>query len=201
VPGQRKQELIASNYQTSVPIVLLTDHQMIHGCINKDEQCQRLLFERYAGKMLTVCLRYATDRMEAEDILQDAFVKVYKNITQFKFEGSFEGWVRKIVVNTALKYCQKKKIRFDEVKPDTTSDGVLEPSAYSHISETELLQMIHNLPEGYKVVFNLHIIEGYSHEEIARILNIKDSTSRSQLVKARRFLQNEILKLQKSIAV
>jgi RNA polymerase sigma factor (sigma-70 family) len=174
---------------------------MIHGCINKDEQCQRLLFERYAGKMLTVCLRYATDRMEAEDILQDAFIKVYKNISQFKFEGSFEGWVRRIVVNTALKYCQKKKIRFDEVKPDTTGDGVLEPSAYSHISENELLKMIHNLPEGYKVVFNLHIIEGYSHEEIGVMLNIKDSTSRSQLVKARRFLQNEIFKLQKSIAV
>lgn len=151
--------------------------------------------------MLTVCLRYATDRMEAEDILQDAFIKVYRNISQFKFEGSFEGWVRRIVVNTALKYCQKKKMKFDEVQPDSTQAGGLEPSAYTHLNETEIMKLIHNLPEGYRLVFNLHVIEGYSHEEIAVMLNIKDSTSRSQLVKARRYLQNEILKMQKSIAV
>ncbi len=185
----------------NVPILILTDHQLIHGCIKKDEQCQRQLFERFAGKMLTVCLRYATDRMEAEDILQDAFIKVYRNISQFKFEGSFEGWVRRIVVNTALKYCQKKRMKFDEVQPDAPAVSGLEPSAYTHLNEAELLKMIHNLPEGYKLVFNLHVIEGYSHEEIAVMLNIKDSTSRSQLVKARRFLQNEIIKVQKSIAV
>ncbi len=139
--------------------------------------------------------------MEAEDILQDSFVKIFRNLKQFKFEGSFEGWIRRIVVNTALKHCQKKKVKFDEIKPDVTQAGSLEPQAYQHLGETDLLQLIHKLPEGYKVVFNLHIIEGYSHEEIANLLNIKDSTSRSQLVKARRYLQNEILKLQKSIAV
>ncbi|MFT3843924.1 MAG: sigma-70 family RNA polymerase sigma factor [Lacibacter sp.] len=179
----------------------MTDHQLIHGCIKNDAQCQQQLFERFAGKMLTVCLRYATDRMEAEDILQDAFIKVYKNISQFKFEGSFEGWIRRIVVNTALKCCQKKKLKFDEVKPESNYSGEMEPSAYNHLNEAELMKLIHALPEGYKVVFNLHIIEGYSHEEIAAMLNIKDSTSRSQLVKARRYLQNEILKMQKSIAV
>ncbi len=139
--------------------------------------------------------------MEAEDILQDSFVKIYRNLSQFKFEGSFEGWIRRIVVNTALKHCQKKKVKFDEIKPDVTQAGSLEPQAYQHLGENDLLQLIHKLPEGYKLVFNLHIIEGYSHEEIASLLNIKDSTSRSQLVKARRYLQNEILKLQKSIAV
>ena len=151
--------------------------------------------------MLTVCLRYAVDTMEAEDILQESFVKVYRNLSQFKFEGSFEGWVRRIVVNTALKHCQKKKIRFDEVKPDTQQGGSLEPSAYNHLGEQDLMQLINRLPEGYKIVFNLHVIEGYSHEEIAAMLNIKDSTSRSQLVKARRFLQNEIIKLHKPVAV
>lgn len=194
---QPERLLIKINY----PILILTDHQLIHGCINNNAQCQQQLFERFAGKMLTVCLRYATDRMEAEDILQDAFIKVYRNISQFKFEGSFEGWIRRIVVNTALKYCQKKKMKFDEVKPESTNAGGLEPSAYNHLSETELMKLIHQLPDGYKLVFNLHIIEGYSHEEIAEMLNIKDSTSRSQLVKARRYLQNEILKMQKSIAV
>lgn len=139
--------------------------------------------------------------MEAEDILQDSFVKIYRNLSQFKFEGSFEGWIRRIVVNTALKHCQKKKVKFDEIKPNVTQAGSLEPQAYQHLGENDLLQLIHNLPQGYKVVFNLHIIEGYSHEEIAEMLHIKDSTSRSQLVKARRYLQNEIIKLQKSIAV
>ncbi len=179
----------------------MTEHQLINGCISNDAHCQQLLFERFAGKMLSVCLRYATDRMEAEDILQDSFIKVYRNISQFKFEGSFEGWVRRIVVNTALKYCQKKKMKFEEVKPESNQAGGLEPSAYNHLNETELMKLIHQLPDGYKLVFNLHIIEGYSHEEIAEMLNIKDSTSRSQLVKARRYLQNEILKMQKSIAV
>lgn len=160
-----------------------------------------MLFERFAGKMLTVCLRYSTDRMEAEDILQDAFIKVYKNISQFKFEGSFEGWIRRIVVNTALKNCQKKRVKFDEIKPDTSNAGTQDPSVYTHLNEAELMKMINCLPDGYKLVFNLHVIEGYSHEEIASMLNIKDSTSRSQLVKARRFLQNEIQKTQKSIAV
>lgn len=160
-----------------------------------------MLFERFAGKMLTVCLRYSTDRMEAEDILQDAFIKVYKNISQFKFEGSFEGWIRRIVVNTALKNCQKKRVKFDEIKSDTSTAGSQDPSVYTHLNEAELMKMIHCLPDGYKLVFNLHVIEGYSHEEIASMLNIKDSTSRSQLVKARRFLQNEIQKIQKSIAV
>ncbi|MBX9784012.1 MAG: RNA polymerase sigma factor [Chitinophagaceae bacterium] len=149
-----------------------------------------------------MCLRYAVDTMEAEDILQESFVKVYRNLSQFKFEGSFEGWVRRIVVNTALKHCQKKKIRFDEIKPDVTQQqGSMEPSAYTHLGENDLMRLISNLPEGYKVVFNLHVIEGYSHEEIAEMLSIKDSTSRSQLVKARRYLQNEILKLQKTVAV
>lgn len=151
--------------------------------------------------MLTVCIRYAFDKMEAEDILQDAFIKVYKNISKFKHEGSFEGWIRRIVVNTALKHCSKRKLHFEEMKPDSGMDRVVDPQAYQHLSETDLLKLIHGLPEGYRIVFNLYVIEGYSHDEIASMLNIQESTSRSQLVKARRCLQNEVLKLQKSIAI
>jgi RNA polymerase sigma-70 factor (ECF subfamily) len=162
-----------------------------------DERCQRMLFERYAGKMLTVCLRYAHDRMEAEDWLQDAFVKVFRNIGQFKAEGSFEGWIRRIVVNTSLKHLQKKKIRLEEMDADKGNYQSVDPYVYSHLSEAELMKLINELPEGYKIVFNLHIIEGYSHEEIAKILGIQDSTSRSQLVKARRYLQQQILSLHK----
>ena len=175
----------------------MTEQELIHGCIQMDERCQRTLFETYAGKMLTVCLRYARDRMEAEDWLQDAFVKVFRNISQFKSEGSFEGWIRRIVINTSLKHLQKKRIRFDEVDADRGNYQSVEPYVYSHLSETELMKLINELPEGYKLVFNLHVIEGYSHDEIAAMLGIQDSTSRSQLVKARRYLQQAIISVHK----
>jgi len=176
----------------------LTEFQIIQGCIEGDASCQRLLFERYAGKMLVVCLRYATDHMEAEDILQNGFIKVFRYISQFKHEGSFEGWVRRVMVNTALKHCQKKRIRFDELHPDMQNGPSIDPYVYSHLGENDLLHLIRQLPEGYRIVFNLHIIEGYSHEEIATMLGIKDSTSRSQLVKARRMLQMAITSLHKT---
>lgn len=175
----------------------MTEQELIHGCIQMDERCQRTLFEMYAGKMLSVCLRYAKDRMEAEDWLQDAFVKVFRNIAQFKSEGSFEGWIRRIVVNTSLKHCQKKKIHFEEVDADRGNYQSADPYVYGHLSENELMKLINDLPEGYKIVFNLHVIEGYSHEEIGKILGIQDSTSRSQLVKARRYLQNAIISVHK----
>ncbi|TDX01040.1 RNA polymerase sigma factor [Dinghuibacter silviterrae] len=176
----------------------MSEHQVIQGCIEGDVRCQRMLFERYAGKMLMVCLRYASDHMEAEDILQNGFIKVFRHIGQFKYEGSFEGWVRKVMVNTALKYCQRKRIRFDELQPDMPQVPGIEPYVYSLLGEADLLHLIRQLPEGYRLVFNLHVIEGYSHEEIAGMLNIKDSTSRSQLVKARRMLQQAVTSLHKT---
>jgi RNA polymerase sigma-70 factor (ECF subfamily) len=136
--------------------------------------------------------------MEAEDILQNGFIKVFRHIRQFKYEGSFEGWVRKVMVNTALKYCQRKRIRFDELQPDMPQIPGVEPYVYSLLGEADLLHLIRQLPEGYRLVFNLHVIEGYSHEEIAGMLNIKDSTSRSQLVKARRMLQHAVMSLHKT---
>ncbi len=176
----------------------MSEHQIIRGCIEGDVRSQRKLFELYAGKMLMLCLRYATDRMEAEDILQTGFVKVYRHISQFKFEGSFEGWVRRVMVNTALKHCQKKRIRFDELQPELLPAQGVDPYVYSHLGETDVLHLIRRLPEGYRIVFNLHVIEGYSHEEIASMLGIKDSTSRSQLVKARRLLQQSITSMHKT---
>ena len=135
--------------------------------------------------------------MEAEDILQDAFLRVYKYIHQFKFEGSFEGWMRRIVVNTALKSIAKKKINFSEMTDYTNSTASIEPYAYNNLGEDVILKLISQLPDGYRLVFNLNIIEGYSHEEIGNMLKIQASTSRSQLVKARKILQNKILNIQK----
>jgi RNA polymerase sigma-70 factor (ECF subfamily) len=175
----------------------VTEFDLVKGCLREDQQCQAEVFRRYAGKMLTVCLRYARHRMEAEDILQDAFIRVYDHIGQFEFKGSLEGWIRRIVVNTALKKYNQKSFRDEAIGIDEGYDQSLEPSIYSDLHEEELLNVIAQLPDGYRVVFNLYAIEGYSHHEIAETLGIEESTSRSQLLKARRLLQQRIIDLQK----
>lgn len=177
----------------------MTEEQLIRACIKEDAFSQKEIFNRYSSRMLGVCMRYARNASDAEDILQDSFIKVFDKIHQFKFEGSFEGWIRRIVVNTALKKYSvrryEKEVSGYEFKEKDESG--LEPLAYSHLTQKELLQLINNLPDGYRVVFNLHVIEGYQHDEIATMLGIQPGTSRSQLVKARSLLQKQILQLHK----
>jgi len=177
----------------------LTEDELIRGCIKEEAICQKEVFHRYAGRMLGVCNRYAQNSADAEDILQDAFIKVFEKIHQFKFEGSFEGWIRRIMVNTALKKYSlrryEKEVSGYEIR-DRDESGI-EPSAYSHLTQKELLDLINNLPEGYRLIFNLYVIEGYQHDEIAEMLGIQPGTSRSQLVKARNMLQKQILQLRK----
>ncbi len=175
----------------------MTEYEIINGCLNDNIKCQRMLFEQYAGKMLAVCLRYTKTKMEAEDVLQEAFLRIFKYIHQFKFEGSFEGWLRRIVVNSALKNISKKRINFSEMTDYNQVSATIEPYAYSNLGEDVILKLISQLPEGYRLVFNLNVIEGFSHEEIGNMLSIQASTSRSQLVKARKILQNKILNIQK----
>lgn len=169
---------------------------MILGCIREDRDCQLEVFQRYSGKMLSVCLRYARHQMEAEDILQDAFIKVFDNLEKFQHKGSFEGWIRRIVVNTALKNFQKSSVKNERIGLEDYEDQALEPEVISNMGEKEILKLISQLPDGYRHVFNLYVIEGYSHKEIGELLSIGESTSRSQLVKARKILKNQILKLQ-----
>ncbi|UAY52263.1 RNA polymerase sigma factor [Ferruginibacter albus] len=177
----------------------MTEEQLIKACIREDASSQKEVFNRFSGRMLGVCYRYARNAADAEDILQEAFIKVFNKLHQFKFEGSFEGWIRRIVVNTALKKYSvaryEKEIVGYEVKDK--DESILEPSAYSHITQKELMDLINNLPDGYRIIFNLYVIEGYQHDEIAEMLGIQPGTSRSQLVKARTMLQKQILQLQK----
>lgn len=149
--------------------------------------------------MLGVCQRYARNSADAEDILQDAFIKVFNKVGQFKFEGSFEGWIRRIVVNTALKKYSliRYEKEFSGYEVNEGQEGKSDPVAYSHLTEKDLLVLINSLPDGYRLIFNLYVIEGYQHEEIATMLGIQPGTSRSQLVKARMMLQKQILQLQK----
>jgi len=172
----------------------LTEEELIKGCVQKKEHCQRILFDKYAGKMMSVCLRYARDEHEAQDILQVGFVKVFDYIHQFKNEGSVEGWMRRVFVSVAIRQFSKKKLRFDDMgKIDT--DAVIEDAAVlAKISEDEIHKLILQLPAGYRMVFNLNVIEGYSHEEIAAMLKIQPATSRTQLLKARKMLQGLISK-------
>ena len=146
---------------------------------------------------MTVCLRYACDQAEAEDILQESFIKVFSHIGQYRFEGSLEGWIRRIVVHTALRTLQKKKIRFMEIDEDLDLAQSVNADGLVGLSVEELLKLIGNLPDGYRLVFNLYVLEGYDHNEIAEMLKIKPATSRSQLLKARKVLQEKIETLQK----
>lgn len=146
---------------------------------------------------MAVCNRYSRHSMEAEDILQDSFIKVFDNIHRFESKGSFEGWIRRIVINTALKNYSKKSFKQEQIGIDNQPEVPLDPSVYQSFGEKELLALINRLPEGYRLVFNLYAIEGYSHKEIADMVGIQESTSRSQLVKARKMLQSMIVELQK----
>ncbi len=174
----------------------MTEKDLVKGCIREDRSCQQEVFRRYAGKMLNVCRRYTRHYMEAEDILQDAFIQVFDKVHTFKFQGSFEGWIRRIVINTALKNYQKSSFKKEQIGIETYPDNPSAPEVFSQLGEEELLKLVANLPQGYRVVFNLYAIEGYSHKEIAEQLGIGESTSRSQLVKARKMLQSQVLELE-----
>ena len=172
----------------------MTESELIQGCIDKRRDYQKLLFDRYSGKMMSVCLRYANDEHRAQDILQEGFIKVFGYIHQYRSDGSFEGWMRRVFVSVAARQVAKEKILFTDVDLSNDSYTSIDPSVVSKISEDEIHLMIRSMPEGYRTVFNLAVIEGYSHEEIASMLDIQSTTSRGQLLKARKYLQALILK-------
>jgi RNA polymerase sigma factor (sigma-70 family) len=175
----------------------LTDQELIEGCLKGDATCQYRLFDRFAGKMKTVCRRYAGDPKEAEDILQESFIRVFAALGQYRFEGPLEGWIRRIVVHSALKVLRKKKLRFSGLDKELDTAQSMDADALTALSTEELLKLIGELPPGYRVVFNLSVLEGYDHAGIAEILGISAATSRSQLLKARRLLQTRIENLKK----
>ena len=175
----------------------MTEEELISGCKNNNTACQKLLFDTHAGTMMTICNRYASNTAEAEDMLQEGFIRIFKYIYQYRFEGPFEGWFKSIMVNAALKVLQKKVTRFSEIDEQAENLHPENTDPFSTLNERELLQLISNLPTGYRVVFNMYVLEGYSHNEIAAILGINSGTSRSQLAKAKKALQQQIMQQQK----
>ncbi|MCR5351052.1 MAG: RNA polymerase sigma factor [Bacteroidales bacterium] len=169
------------------------EEEWIEGAKRGDRRCQKAIYDRLSAKMFAVALRYMGDRDLAEDILQDGFVTLFSKLDSYSGEGSFEGWARKIFVNTALMSLRKKDaLKNSEdvsVAWNVTSDA---PSAIQKIGYNDLMAMVAALPPGFRTVFNMYIIEGYSHKEIAEMLGISETTSRSQLQRARVLLQNKI---------
>ena len=175
----------------------MTDTDLIRGCINGDRASQKALYQQFCGRMYTLCQRYARNRMEAQDFLQEGFIRVFSQIGQFRNEGSLEGWIRRIMVNTALKHFHRIGFQMEEQLQASYDFKSNEADCISSMSEKEIIELIGELPDGYRVVFNLYVIEGYSHKEIGIQLRIAESTSRSQLVKARNMLQMKIKQREK----
>lgn len=175
----------------------MMEQQLIEGCIKGDRKAQKELYDRYSRKMMGVCLRYLSDRETARDVLQEGFIKVFTSMNSYLGYGSFEGWMRKIFVNCALEYIRKLDVLRETV--DVNDSIELLNTEYetiiSELSATELMKLIQELPGNLRAVFNLFAIEGYSHKEIAEMMGLSESTSRSHYVRAKQILQRRIKEL------
>jgi len=170
-----------------------TEDDIIQGCVKRDARAQRALYERFSSKMLSVCMRYTGGRAKAEDVLHDGFIVVFEKIGSYNRVGSFEGWMRRIFVNTALMSLRKADVmKFSDEITGAEREYSTESSALSTISSKELMALIASMPAGFRVVFNMYAIEGFSHQEIAKELNISEGSSRSQLSRARIWLQSRL---------
>jgi RNA polymerase sigma-70 factor (ECF subfamily) len=170
----------------------LEDYDIIRGCLQNNAAMQKMLYDKYAAKMYGIAVRYAHDPEDAKDILQDGFVKVFQNLSKFKGTGAFEGWMRRIFVNTAIEHYRKKNNTYEIQESHEEQINYREITALDKLAAVEILNMVKSLPNGYRTVFNLFAIEGYSHKEIADLLNISEGTSKSQYARAKALLQEKI---------
>lgn len=174
-----------------------TLEDLVLGCQNGNRQSQELLYKTTSAKMLGICMRYAKDQFEAEDMMQTGFVKVFKKLADYRGEGSFEGWMRRIMVNTSIEFYRKNLRSLNVVDIDATQDYQASVGFdMSSINIKDLMRLIQNLSNGYRLVFNMYAIEGYSHKEIAEKLGITEGASKSQLSRARAILKEQVLKLE-----
>ena len=168
------------------------EDELIKGCLRREPHAQRLLYDTYSSKMYAICYRYLKDSMQAEDVLVTSFTKVFEKIGQFKSEGSFEGWIRRIVVNEALTCLRKNRSMYLETELDQVDYDPNYSNLHDHLEAEDLLRLVKELPAGYRIVFNMYAIDGYSHKEIAESLGISENTSKSQLSRARIYLQKQL---------
>ncbi len=177
---------------------MFDEKDILKGCREGRRSAQKQLYEKYVSVMLAICLRYSKNRDEAEDLIQEGFLKIFQNINTFRNHGSLEGWLKRIMINHALNHYKKnRKIPFTEDLDDINETDILsydeEVENIEPVPPETLLAMIQALPEGYRMVFNLYVFEEYSHKEIAETMNFSENTSKTQLMKARRQLQKKII--------
>jgi RNA polymerase sigma factor (sigma-70 family) len=168
---------------------MVNETDLIAGCIAGERKMQEELYQRFASKMFGVCLRYAGNHEEGEDILQEGFIKVFKKIASFRGEGSFEGWIRRIFVNTAIEHFRRKTYLqpITEREEDTVKGDYI--SVLDTLAEKDIIKLVQQLSPGYRTVFNMYVVEGYTHKQIGDILGISEGTSKSQLSRAKTLLQ------------
>ena len=173
----------------------MTEELMLAGCLSNNASSQEALYSRFSPRMLGVCYRFAKNREDAEDMLQEGFIKVFTQIHQYRSEGALEGWIRRIVVHTCINVLKKNKKFSDSIDINFASEvGIREESIPSIMQAKEVVECIRLLPIGYRTVLNLYAIEGYSHKEIGNMLDIEESTSRSQYTRAKAMLEDVLVK-------
>jgi RNA polymerase sigma-70 factor (ECF subfamily) len=174
-----------------------TIDELIKKCRANDRKAQELLYKQFASKMMGVCLRYATDRMEAEDMLQNGFIKVFQKIEDYRGDGSFEGWIRRIMAHSSIEYYRKyhKMVQLVDIE-DAAGHAPVDAMALSKLAASDLMALIGQLAPGYRIVFNLFAIEGFSHKEIAEMTGISEGASKSQLSRARSVLKEQVIKME-----
>lgn len=171
----------------------MTDQELVHACLKGKGQAQKELFDRYAGRMMAVCVRYAMSYEDAQDILQEGFIKVFEKLNQYSGKGALGAWVRMIMVNTALIHLRKnKKLLLNDELSDSAEFEHQNFSVLEQMAADEIVELVNALPTGYRTVFNLYTIEGYAHKEIAAMLEISESTSKTQYFKAKAQLKKAI---------
>ncbi|MBK9103967.1 MAG: RNA polymerase sigma factor [Saprospiraceae bacterium] len=167
----------------------MNEEQLIKGCLRRDRIAQKYFYDTFSPRMYPLCCRYVKDPDDAEDVLVTAFTHILDRIGQYRGEGSLEGWIKRVVINEALSFLRKKKNMYMTTAIEDVGVEPVSPHSHDPLAEEDLLRMIGELPAGYRAVFNMYAIDGYSHKEIATQLNISENTSKSQLSRARVYLQ------------
>lgn len=176
----------------------MNEEQLIKGCLRRDRLAQKYLYDTFSPKMYPLCCRYLKDPAEAEDVLVTAFTHILERMEQYRGEGSLEGWIKRIVIHQAINVLRQKKNMFITTPIEDPVLQIASPSTHNFLEEEDLLHIICQLPPGYRTIFNLYAIDGYSHKEIAEQLKISENTSKSQLSRARQFLQKMLAEHERS---
>jgi RNA polymerase sigma factor (sigma-70 family) len=170
----------------------ISETDLIRECIAGNRSMQEELYRRFAPKMYAVCMRYANNADDAQDLLQEGFIKVYRNLEKFRHEGSFEGWIRRVFVNTSIEHFRRKHTLYSITEKEENVIEDADITALDNLAEKDIINLIQELSPGYRTVFNMYVVEGYSHKEIGNILGISEGTSKSQLARAKAILQKKV---------